>query len=332
MKKFLVLIFLGAIVASCAPKFEIKGFIDGLSGPVYLSYVEGKKAVVKDSTMAINGKFSFEGQLERPIFAQIHDNLDYPVANFFLENSKIKINGMVLDLDSVKVNGSEENDTYHKAIQNINSVRDMVGYSENMKKHVVSNPDKVWAAYLLFFNLAPSLNYNELRTLADGFDANVKQSPYIALTLERANILEATASGRKFTDFTATDTTGQPIKLSSVAGQGKWVLLNFWASWSGASQNDNGYILNAYEKYNDKGFTIFSLSLDNNDFEWRQAIDDYYLTWTHARDLVQFESAAADLYGVTQVPSNVLISPDGTIYARNVMKEELHAVLENVLK
>lgn len=332
MKKLLVLVLLGALVASCAPKFKINGFVDGLSGTVYLAYVDGKKAIVKDSTTAVNGKFSFEGQLERPIFAQIQDNLKYPVTNFFLENSNIKINGMVLDLDSVKVKGSKENDTYLDAVQDINSVRDIVGYAENMKKHIVSNPDKVWAAYLLCFNLAPSLTYKELRTIANGFNDNVKQSPYVSLALDMANVLEASSAGRKFQDFTAIDSTGTQIKLSSVAGQGKWVLLNFWASWSGSSQNENGYILSAYEKYSDKNFTIFSLSLDNNDFEWKQAIADYSLTWAHVRDLVNFESAAADMYGVTQLPSNVLISPDGTIYARNLMGEGLHATLDNVLK
>jgi peroxiredoxin len=140
----------------------------------------------------------------------------------------------------------------------------------------------------------------------------------------------AAASPRRAPEFSQPDINGQPVSLSSF--RGKYVLLDFWASWCRPCREENPNVVAAYNQFKDKNFTVFGVSLDENKEAWQKAIDKDGLTWTHASDLQFWNNAAATLYGVQSIPANFLIDPQGNIIAQDLRGEELVKTLEKHLK
>lgn len=131
-------------------------------------------------------------------------------------------------------------------------------------------------------------------------------------------------------DFTLPDTSGTAVSLSSF--RGKYVLLDFWASWCGPCRRENPNVVQAYNQFKDKNFTILGVSLDKNKEAWLKAIKDDKLTWNHVSDLQEWNSAAAALYHVNGIPYNFLIDPQGNIIAENIRGEELQQKLREVIR
>jgi peroxiredoxin len=139
------------------------------------------------------------------------------------------------------------------------------------------------------------------------------------------------AVGIMATDFTQPDINGRSVKLSDF--RGKYVLVDFWASWCGPCRAENPFVLAAYKKYKDKGFTVLGVSWDEPDTKkaWLKAIKDDGLTWTQVSDLKGSKNAASTLYGITMIPLNILIDPSGKIVARNVKDKVLDDTLNQLL-
>lgn len=131
-------------------------------------------------------------------------------------------------------------------------------------------------------------------------------------------------------DFSQPGTDGKPVTLSSF--KGKYVLLDFWASWCRPCRMENPNVVKAYNEFKDKNFTVLSVSLDQNKEAWQKAIQQDGLTWTHASDLKFWNNDAAVLYGVQGIPANFLIDPQGNIIAQNLRGEELTETLRRTLK
>ena len=157
--------------------------------------------------------------------------------------------------------------------------------------------------------------------------------PEHPLVIERYNKINnpqfRTAEGSIAPELEFSDPDGKVRKLSDL--RGKVVLIDFWASWCGPCRRENPHVVAMYAKYHDRGFEVFSVSLDNNKDKWKEAIAKDNLSWpNHVSDLKGWGSAAAKLYGVSSIPSTFLVDKDGRIIAKGLRGEQLTAVLEQI--
>ncbi|HEU5145779.1 MAG TPA: TlpA disulfide reductase family protein [Chryseosolibacter sp.] len=140
--------------------------------------------------------------------------------------------------------------------------------------------------------------------------------------------IKLTAVGQPAPEIALPNPDGKVIPLSSM--KGKYVLVDFWAKWCGPCRQENPNVVRAYQKYKDKGFTVYGVSLDRSREDWLQAIEQDNLTWTHVSDLKYWQSEAAKTYNITGIPFSLLLDPNGVIIAKNLRGAALHAKLEEI--
>ena len=138
--------------------------------------------------------------------------------------------------------------------------------------------------------------------------------------------------GEKFRDLAEPDPDGKVHKLSEYVSRGKWVLVDFWASWCGPCKAEMPNVTAAYKKYHKKGFEIVGLSFDKDKDEWVKAIKEWDMPWIHLSDLKHWQTVAAGVYSVNAIPDNLLIDPQGNIVARGLRGKELEARLSEIFK
>lgn len=200
--------------------------------------------------------------------------------------------------------------------------------NEAIKKAIDQMDNSIAALYAVNF-LDPEKEFPFFDKLASKFGESMPDSKIAQEFVSRVDNMRTLSVGQMAPDIALPSPEGDTVRLSSL--RGKYVLLDFWAAWCRPCRMENPNVVRMYNKYNDKGFEVFGVSLDKKREDWVAAIANDGLTWTHVSDLEYFNSAAARLYNIQAIPATYLIGPDGKIIAKNLRGPSLEAKLEEVL-
>lgn len=360
MKNLVYAFFALVLVSACTEKKQtISGEIANLGEAELIINKftpKGPEEVAK--TKAVEGKFSLEYSPEQPDMYYVKsEKFNVPV---FLDKNSITISG---DADSPKeivIEGSDT-DAEFKAFENImiplaedqgvlrQQYRDYSekGDEENMKAiyqeyeaiqekmiqtvkdHIADNNASYVSAFLANVYFGNSDNVDELKEMFKNLDESLSGYSYYDDLKSRFENADQVSVGNVAPDFTLNNTEGKPVSLSSF--RGKYMLLDFWASWCGPCRRENPNVVAMYAKYGGDKFDILGISLDKTKEDWIKAIADDKLTWSHVSDLKYWQSEAAGLYGVKSIPHTVLIDPNGVIIAKNLRGKALEEKLASLL-
>ncbi len=289
---------------------------------VYLQKYDNKIFRTIDSATVEKGKFQFSTPVELPELYGITFDTTVSPLTVFLEDAPIVVDfGEGNHYRNATVAGS-------KAQQHFERFRERQ-HTLTPAEFIKEDPASIVAAYVLFRNYSYNLSPAEIREHLGLLASSLASSQYVKILRQLADKQEAVLPGNKAIDFVSTDADGNEVRFFDHLGDG-YVLLDFWAAWCGPCRRENPNIVAAVEKYKDKGFNVFGVSLDKDKDSWLKAIKDDALNWPQVSDLAFWDTEAPALYGVRFIPSNLLIGPDGIIVARNIKGEELHRKLEEI--
>lgn len=359
MKNLLVvLLFLPVLAGAQEGGFEITGTITGLPENSLVSMTNlNKQGDTIARGVVTNGTFVLKGNVEEPNLFQLNFDGVSKKAVLFIGNDKATIKGSSDNTQQLDVQGSKVHNDFQEMQTTFNPLMQKL---METNKRIQSTPgiqrdDSLFGAY--------KKHYDEVMAAIERFISNKKSSPLSAFLLvitreleqdvasleKRFSSLDASvqdhfygkilkqdiadskigAVGTEAIEFTQNDTIGKPVSLASF--RGKYVLVDFWASWCKPCRMENPNLVSAYQKFKSKNFTVLGVSLDRAREPWIEAIRADNLGWTQVSDLRYWQNEAAQKYKIESIPQNYLVGPDGKIVGKNLRGPALEAKLCELL-
>lgn len=350
-------------------KFTVSGELKNAPDQkVYLEelYFSEKAPVILDTTAIKNGKFTISAlapaqglyrlRLEKTDAPFIFIN-DDPFINVTADYNQLSMETIVFNSSAngllrnfiISINTHrkylEEKTTALQQYPNPVETDSIYGVLKNevsaqeidYKNYIIQYLDTTSNAIMAMFSLGYTrdIEPDKLEKTIGGLTKRFPNTPPIVTIVAQYNQMIAQykakpSDGKLAPDINMADTSGKSFALSML--RGKFVLVDFWASWCGPCRGENPNLVKAYAKFKDKNFTILGVSLDKDKASWVKAIRDDNLSWFHISDLKYWNSAAVALYGFDGIPYNVLVNPEGQIIGSNLRGDDLEKKLSEVIK
>jgi peroxiredoxin len=203
---------------------------------------------------------------------------------------------------------------------------------ENIYRPYLTSPVNKTAVAIYALNqyAGYAIEASKTEPLYNQLPENIRNLPSAKMMKDRIDKAKKTDIGQYAIPFSQKDTAGIEVSLSSF--KGKYVLIDFWASWCGPCRQENPNVVNAFQKYKENDFTVLGISLDqpNAKDKWLKAIYDDQLTWTHLSDLKFWNNEVAKAYGIQAIPQNYLLDKEGKIIGKNLRGEALQTTLKDL--